>query len=160
MAALKYRTASLACSCPGFWFRRTCKHYRAYREAVALVVAQDAVNTACHRYATTCPLSVFHRSWDCLRSRSLGFGLSTVLGMMAAPQGREGMIEDRLSLEDLLLATLDAVSRFRVGQRDTVGAALDAGAFLAQAKGRLQHGEWGRTGCIAWAWPHVQRVCG
>ena len=53
------------------------------------------------------------------------------------------MIEDRLSLEDLLLATLDAVSRFRVGQRDTVGAALDAGAFLAQAKGRLQHGEWG-----------------
>ena len=39
-----------------------------------------------------------------------------MLGMMAAPQGREGMIEDRLSLEDLLLATLDAVSRFRVGQ--------------------------------------------
>ena len=39
------------------------------------------------------------------------------------------MIEDHLSLEDLLLATLDAVSRFRVGQRDTVG--------------RLQHGEWG-----------------
>ena len=26
------------------------------------------------------------------------------------------MIEDRLSLEDLLFATLDAVSRFRVGQ--------------------------------------------
>ena len=39
------------------------------------------------------------------------------------------MIEDHLSLEDLLLATLDAVSRFRVHQRDT--------------KGRLQHGEWG-----------------
>ena len=56
------------------------------------------------------------------------------------------MIEDRLSLEDLLLATFDAVSRFRVGQRDTVGAALDAGAFLAQAKGRLQHGEWGNWG--------------
>ena len=53
------------------------------------------------------------------------------------------MIEDRLSLEDLLLATLDAVSRFRVGQRDTVGAALDAGALLTKAKGRLQHGEWG-----------------
>ena len=53
------------------------------------------------------------------------------------------MIEDHLSLEDLLLATLDAVSRFRVGQRDTVGAALDAGVFLAQAKGRLQHGKWG-----------------
>ena len=31
------------------------------------------------------------------------------------------MIEDRLSLEDLLLATLDAVSRFRVGQRDSSG---------------------------------------
>ena len=46
MAAPKYRKDSLACSCPGFWFRRTCKHYRAYREAVALVVAQDAVNTA------------------------------------------------------------------------------------------------------------------
>ena len=36
-------------------------------------------------------------------------------------------MSDRLSLEDLLFATLDAVSRFRVGQRDTVGAALDAG---------------------------------
>ena len=33
----KYRTDSLACSCPGYWFRRTCKHYRAYREAMALV---------------------------------------------------------------------------------------------------------------------------
>ena len=36
------------------------------------------------------------------------------------------MIEDHLSLEDLLLATLDAVSRFRVGQRDTVGASCGA----------------------------------
>ena len=52
-------------------------------------------------------------------------------------------MSDHLSLEDLLLATLDAVFRFRVGQRDTVGAALDAGVFLTQAKGRLQHGEWG-----------------
>ena len=34
----------MACSCPGYWYRRTCKHYRAYREAVALVLAQDAVN--------------------------------------------------------------------------------------------------------------------
>ena len=42
----KYRTDSQACSCPGFWYRRTCKHYRAYREAVALVVAQEAVNKA------------------------------------------------------------------------------------------------------------------
>ena len=53
------------------------------------------------------------------------------------------MIEDRLSLEDLLLATLDAVSRFRVGQRDAVSAALDAGPLLTKAKGRLHHGEWG-----------------
>ncbi len=48
-------------------------------------------------------------------------------------------MSDRLSLEDLLLATLDAVSRFRVGQRD----AVSAGPLLTKAKGRLQHGEWG-----------------
>ncbi len=42
-----------------------------------------------------------------------------------------------------LFATLDAVSRFRVGQRESVNAALDAGALLTEAKGRLQHGEWG-----------------
>ena len=46
-------------------------------------------------------------------------------------------------IEDLLFATLDAVSRFRVGQREAVGAALEAGGLLTQAKGRLQHGEWG-----------------
>ena len=46
-------------------------------------------------------------------------------------------------IEDLLFATLDAVSRFRVGQRESVNAALDAGALLTEAKGRLQHGEWG-----------------
>ena len=50
MTAPKYRTDSQACSCPGFWYRRTCKHYRAYREAVALVRAQDAVN----RHWTDC----------------------------------------------------------------------------------------------------------
>ena len=44
--APKYRTTTRACSCPGFWFRKTCRHYRAYRDAVALVVAQDAVNAA------------------------------------------------------------------------------------------------------------------
>ena len=44
MIAPKYRTDAQACSCPGYWYRRTCKHYRAYREAVALVQAQDAVN--------------------------------------------------------------------------------------------------------------------
>ena len=46
-------------------------------------------------------------------------------------------------IEDLLFATLDAVSRFRVGQRESVSAALDAGALLSQAKGRLRHGEFG-----------------
>ena len=34
---------------------------------------------------------------------------------------------DPVDLEDLLLSTLDAVSRFRVGQREAVGAAQDAG---------------------------------
>ena len=37
------------------------------------------------------------------------------------------MIEDLLSIEDLLFETLDAVSRFRVGQREAVGVALEAG---------------------------------
>ena len=50
---------------------------------------------------------------------------------------------DYTSIEDLLLATLDAVSRFRVGQRDAIGAALEAGGLLTEAKGRLKHGEWG-----------------
>ena len=36
----------MACSCPGYWYRRTCKHYRAYRDAVVLVEAQNAVNLA------------------------------------------------------------------------------------------------------------------
>ena len=40
----RYRTDSRACSCPGYWWRKTCRHYRAYGEAVALVLAQDAVN--------------------------------------------------------------------------------------------------------------------
>ena len=44
--APKYRTDSQACSCPGYWYRRTCKHFRAYREAVALVLAQDSANLA------------------------------------------------------------------------------------------------------------------
>ena len=46
-------------------------------------------------------------------------------------------------IEDLLFATLDAISRFRVGQRESVNAALEAGGLLTEAKGRLQHGEWG-----------------
>ena len=50
---------------------------------------------------------------------------------------------DYAGIEDLLFATLDAVSRFRVGQREAVGAALEAGGLLTEAKGRLRHGEWG-----------------
>ena len=46
-------------------------------------------------------------------------------------------------IEDLLLATLDAVSRFRVGQREAVSGALDAGLLLTQAKERLPFGGWG-----------------
>ena len=46
MIAPRYRTDAMACSCKGFWFRRNCKHIIAYREAVALVLAQDAVNLA------------------------------------------------------------------------------------------------------------------
>ena len=44
--APKYRTTTQACSCLGFWYRRSCKHYRAYGEAVALVLAQEALNLA------------------------------------------------------------------------------------------------------------------
>ena len=44
MTSPKYRTDLTACSCPGYWWRRRCRHIIAYREAVALVEAQDAVN--------------------------------------------------------------------------------------------------------------------
>ena len=44
--APKYLTTTQVCSCPGYWYRRTCKHFRAYREAVALVLAQDSANLA------------------------------------------------------------------------------------------------------------------
>ena len=47
------------------------------------------------------------------------------------------------TIEDLLLETLHAVSRFRVGQREAVTAALDAGLLLVEAKDRLPHGGWG-----------------
>ena len=53
------------------------------------------------------------------------------------------MIEDRLSLEDLLFERLDAVSRFRVGHQEAVSEALEAGGLLTEAKGRVHHGEWG-----------------
>ena len=44
MMTPKYRTDLKACSCLGYWYRRTCKHYRAYGEAMALVMAQNAAN--------------------------------------------------------------------------------------------------------------------
>ena len=53
------------------------------------------------------------------------------------------MRHDETNIEDLLFATLDAVSRFRVGRKEAVSAALEAGGLLTEAKGRLQHGEWG-----------------
>ena len=46
MTQPKYRTDARACSCPGYWYRRTCKPYRAYGEAMALVLAQDVFNVA------------------------------------------------------------------------------------------------------------------
>ena len=54
-----------------------------------------------------------------------------------------GKQHDSTGIEDLLFATLDAISRFRVGQREAVNAAFEAGGLLTEAKGRLQHGEWG-----------------
>ena len=55
-----------------------------------------------------------------------------------------------MDIEDLLFQTLDAVSRFRVGQREAIEGALEAGVLLTEAKGRLKHGEWadwlGRVG--------------
>ena len=53
------------------------------------------------------------------------------------------MSDTNRSIEDLLLSTLDAVSRFRIGRLEAVTAALDAGSLLTEAKGRLPHGEWG-----------------
>ena len=44
MMTTKYRTDLKACSCPGYWYRRTCKHIIAYREAVSLVLAQNEAN--------------------------------------------------------------------------------------------------------------------
>ena len=76
--APKYRTTARACSCPGFWYRKTCRHYRAYRDAVALVVAQDRGE---------------HWAWDTAKGRSLcgaqkgclGMGKSTRLHRMPGP---------------------------------------------------------------------------
>ena len=38
-------------------------------------------------------------------------------------------------IEDLLFQTLDAVSRFRVSQREAIGAALEAGGCSPKPKG-------------------------
>ena len=51
------------------------------------------------------------------------------------------------SIEDLLFATLDAISRFRVGQREAVGAALEAGGLLTEAKGAGKGGEGMSSRC-------------
>ena len=53
------------------------------------------------------------------------------------------MSDANRSIEDLLLSTLDAVSRFRMGRLEAVSAALDAGRLLTEAKRRFPHGEWG-----------------
>ena len=45
MTTPKYRTDLTACSCPGYWYRKTCRHIIAYRAAVALVQAQDVTNS-------------------------------------------------------------------------------------------------------------------
>ena len=57
------------------------------------------------------------------------------------------MIEDLLSIEDLLFETLDAVSRFRVGQREAVGAALEAGGAADRGQGPFASWPVGR---LAW----------
>ena len=51
------------------------------------------------------------------------------------------MSDTNRSIEDLLLSTLEAVSRIRIGRLEAVSAALDAGSLLTEAKGRLPHGE-------------------
>ena len=48
---------------------------------------------------------------------------------------------DYTSIEDLLLATLDAVSRFRVGQREAVGAALGGRGAAHRSQGPVP--TWG-----------------
>ena len=44
MTTPKYRTDLTACSCLGYWWRRDCRHWRAYCAAVSLVEAQNVVN--------------------------------------------------------------------------------------------------------------------
>ena len=114
--------------------RPNWKHYHIERNG-------NTVNERMQRY---------RRAWELVArlaktspARTAG-GCSHARGAaMRRGRGRIAGPADRLDLEDLLFATLDAVSRFRVGQREAVGAALEAGGLLTEAKGRLQHGEWG-----------------
>ena len=89
MTTPKYRTDTRACSCLGYWWRGSCNHFRAYREAVALVLAQDAFNKSktpigtklapigeldthrlilCDRLADTCNVCMYR--WGLIRSDS------------------------------------------------------------------------------------------
>ena len=62
----KYRTDTRACSCLGYWWRRSCNHFRAYREAVALVLAQD---TCQQRVVTGTGQSVQYRCFASITQR-------------------------------------------------------------------------------------------
>ena len=53
------------------------------------------------------------------------------------------MSDTNRSFEDLLFATIDAVSRFRMGRLESASAAIDAGSLLTEAKRRHAHSEWG-----------------
>ena len=76
--APKYRTDTLACSCPGFWYRRTCNHFRAYREALALVLAQNAANVTWARQGAATGLCV---------------ALSATLSSLTIPAMLAGMVK-------------------------------------------------------------------
>ena len=70
------------------------------------------------------------------------------------------MIEDRLSLEDLLLATLDAVSRFRALASGTPLAPRSRpGPCSPKPRADCNMGS-GETGCIVWAWHRARRPRG
>ena len=60
------------------------------------------------------------------------------MGLNIFHRGEPMSTPEHHGIEDLLFATLDAVSRFRVGQQEAVSAALEAGALLTEAKGRLR----------------------
>ena len=119
--APKYRTTTRACSCPGFWYRRTCRHYRAYREAVALVAAQNSANvTLGHgkgRERGCAWLSVRYRYWTHHRYRQtlpLSVSLSSI--MSEAYQGR-GVGSTMVVKLTGMVGTLVAIWGETAGQR-------------------------------------------